>query len=163
MTKFEFNEDQKEIIKEWVGRLRSGKYKQGQNNLVTLRKNKKPKYCCLGVLAEMAYEKGIVAKRVKVIEPGLSVINYSNNEYAYGYKTLPEVVSRWAGFVTRNNLIDENPVCYSEGSNNTYAGLNDAGKTFAEIADLIEQDYLNDTGTEGQGSSPSESTEDDQA
>src|SRR6266496_5922598 len=79
VTKFEFNEDQKELLKEWVRRLRSGEYKQGQSYLVTLRKNKKSTYCCLGVLTEMAYEKGIVAKRVKVLEPGLSVINYSNN------------------------------------------------------------------------------------
>lgn len=40
----------KELKDKWVAALRSGKYEQGQNYLRT----EKNKYCCLGVLCEVA-------------------------------------------------------------------------------------------------------------
>lgn len=51
-----FNAD--ELVESWLVALRSGKYAQGQGRL--RNEGFEPaRYCCLGVLADVCYEKGI--------------------------------------------------------------------------------------------------------
>jgi hypothetical protein len=94
------------VAKKWVAALRSGKYQQGKCFL----KTDDGKFCCLGVLAELAKEVGL-----------------SND----GDKFLDGSVVIWSGL---------------HGSSGSYANGeslafdNDRGKTFLEIADIIESE-----------------------
>lgn len=107
-----------EIKAKWVKKLRSGKYKQGQGKL-----QQDNKYCCLGLLCEVAVEE-------RVIPP----VTLSNGMCYYSGLSciLPEAVQIWAGIdclgqYTRLNM------------HNTLAGNNDKDNMlFSEIADIIE-------------------------
>ena len=127
------------VAVKWVAALRSGKYKQGRNYL----RSKDNKFCCLGVLCELAVED-------KVIDPPRLVPAYTEDKdgneisrctYVYSYGKypdskrtyLPEAVREWA------DLIDP------AGSHTTDKGrryldfLNDHEHwSFDQIADLIE-------------------------
>jgi hypothetical protein len=114
----------KEKIKDrWVEALRSGKYNQGTYQLHNVEHNK---YCCLGVLCELAREDGIVAlekdKYFSVKEPNDNSI-----------LMLPKAVSKWAGISTC--------AVYSEKNRASLAMLNDAGQSFETIANVIEDEW----------------------
>jgi hypothetical protein len=119
-----------DVKKEWTAALLSGKYKQGQERLRT----RDDKYCCLGVLCELAAEHGI-------IDPGERV--YSGGAYVFGTEEdfsvsyLPVAVQIWAGIGTPQALLPNE----TEKSNNylSLAHANDAGRSFKEIAELIEE------------------------
>lgn len=98
--------------KAWVAALRSGKYEQGRHAL-----NRNNKFCCLGVLCEVAIERGLPIKKT---QQGSSV--------AYdGFLAAPsEAVYQWAG-------IDRSGV-------STLARKNDDGATFEQIARYIESE-----------------------
>ena len=49
--------DQKKVKRAWVRALRSSKYKQGRGQL----KTDDGKYCCLGVLCELAVKAGVIS------------------------------------------------------------------------------------------------------
>lgn len=125
-------EPNKDVIRKWVDALRSGEYRQGDGGL----RDENDKFCCLGVLCDLAEKEKVIE------EPSLSCSNYY---YAYGDEdndvTLPYEVRSWSGLEDCDpTLIDpthENDEGYSA------AALNDDGKTFAELADLIEAKYLN--------------------
>lgn len=100
----------------FVEALRSDRFEQGRRMLC-----RDGKYCVLGVLCELAVENGIIEKS------GQYTKTYSNN-YKY---SLPPKVAKWAGV---NHYKDANiPVFLS--------GLNDVGKTFSELADIIEEHF----------------------
>lgn len=104
-----------EVKKKWVKALRSGKYKQCISNL-----HRSDSFCCLGVLCDIS---------------GLDDWSKGNyNEYCYLNKhdVLPKKVSQWAG-LGRSRTVSIN------NGNDSLAGLNDRGKTFKEIADIIEE------------------------
>jgi hypothetical protein len=108
-----------EIKQKWVAALRSGEYVQGLGAL-----NISGKFCCLGVLCDLhAKETGNVWKG----EDG--VLLPKKKKYEEQTAVLPKVVQRWA------ELPHNNPDIPGRRS---LASLNDAGKTFIEIADLIE-------------------------
>jgi hypothetical protein len=103
----------KVIKKEWVERLRSGKYKQGKYRLRDSNNN----YCCLGVLCEVYVDEKLIPEPILVDE---------NGPYSYGKEgntsLLPLEVrlsSFWASeLMCMNDKLD---------------------RTFPEIADYIEQ------------------------
>ena len=102
-----------EVRKAWVKALRSGQYKQGQHSLCT---NKR--YCCLGVLAELAVQYG-VAKKLSNL--------YDGRE---GF--LSSGIMDWVGLQTDSGR-------YMKGYNTTSLALmNDQGMSFTDIADIIE-------------------------
>jgi hypothetical protein len=111
------------IIKEWVAALRSGKYKQGKNYL-----RRGNKFCCLGVLCELA----VKAKVTEATESGMgsSIIMYGQSS-----SVLPAKVKKWAGLVNESGVFKFKS---NETALNSLAALNDSGKSFAEIADVIE-------------------------
>ena len=115
---------QKQIIKKWVAALRSGKFRRGESYLATRKVSKHVEYCCLGVLCELAAKEGVV-KRVS----RLSDVAYGNERATY---YLPKEVKNWAGLRTAGG---------SRGSGKqTLAQLNDDGRSFNKIADVIESD-----------------------
>lgn len=48
------------IKEEWIRRLESGNYKQGEGYLKRRGSDGEVRYCCLGVLMEMAAEEGVI-------------------------------------------------------------------------------------------------------
>jgi len=117
----------KRIKERWLKALRSGKYPQGRNRL-----RQDNKYCCLGVLCEIAAQSKIKGEPVTSIETFKSndiSIYYYDKERHY----LPWSVVRWAG------LPEQKPTVKVDGDGMAdLAYLNDKGYTFEQIADLIE-------------------------
>jgi hypothetical protein len=119
-----------EIKKEWVSRLRSGKYDQGSMYL----RDEDDRFCCLGILCEMAVENNAVH------EPYLKRLVTQRTAYVYGsleeFGILPLEVSHWAG------LDDEDPfvevLYHGEIQTCKLSDLNDDGASFKDIADMIE-------------------------
>lgn len=128
-----------EIRAEWLRRLRSGDYRQGHRQLRQLDVEGYPTYCCLGVLCELAVERGVVTRRDQDPE-GYDVDTYVAPPRDDLLTDVPEAsdtyppptVVRWAG------LPDPDPVV----AGRSLSGWNDDERTnFARIADLIEE-YL---------------------
>lgn len=117
----------KEAVQAWVEALRSGDYKQARSGLCSLdAQNEVVGYCCLGVACEI-YAK---THNDLLITNGGMMSRSRNYDKASGY--LPEKVYNW--------LTDDN----KEHSINqvALAARNDAGRPFLELADLIEELYL---------------------
>ena len=130
----------KEIKKKWVKALRSGKYKQGRGEL-----REEDRFCCLGVLCDLS----------KLGE--WEEYNRMDHSFHYliegqpyeedadgclpnaGY--LPKPVAEWAGMKTVKGQLKNNSR-YTHKIGNTLALLNDSGKSFKEIADIIEKDLV---------------------
>lgn len=119
--------------KEWIGALRSGKYPQTKLHL-----QNKNGYCCLGVACELA---------------GVPKTCDDTGWVAYdGYSsTLPPSAREWLGVTDQSPLLT--PGVGDGAYGPSLASLNDDGKTFKEIADLVEQrgfdavtDVLTETG-----------------
>jgi hypothetical protein len=123
-----------EIKAQWLADLRSGEYRQSTGALASIDGG----YCCLGVLCEQAVKAGIVRKN----STGFCGFCYSpvNNPDDSDAATLPAAVMAWAGLdennpATNQNITDADGIEHEEAS---LAELNDLGRAFAEIADIIE-------------------------
>ena len=108
-----------EIKAKWIEALRSGKYRQTKEYL-----KRGDKYCCLGVLCEVA---GFRAHK----EEGRWF-------YAEESQCLPAAVLKKVGLrnnkgALRNRKVFRGEACHS------LADLNDAGADFNFIADVIEK------------------------
>ena len=106
----------REIAEEWVRRLESGNYQQGKGRLRTQTFEGDYRYCCLGILTEIAVEAGVTTWKTL-------------NDACY----VSGPVKEWAG-------CNHNPV-FSDG--NTAIHWNDSfGKSFVEIAAAVRETYL---------------------
>lgn len=104
-----------EVKAQWVAELRSGKYVQGKGALQS-----NGSFCCLGVLCS--------------ISPANAVLRDGYMCYDNQVNYLPQSVIDWAGLDGRNPTVrvsddDVFPLAY----------LNDTGRTFDQIADIIEE------------------------
>lgn len=97
--------------KKWVEALRSGKYRQGKNALAT----EDGRYCCLGVACELAAAEGVAQK------VGFGQFDGAKFE-------LPASVIEWLGLNDSCGGFEGDALCL----------MNDAGKRFKTIADVIE-------------------------
>lgn len=129
-----------QVKAKWLGALRSGKYRQGVGTLAT-----NYRYCCLGVLATIASEEGICNRVAMEIPNGDRVSEY-DIRLSFDDKTeyLPESVVNWAEIPadhiqTTVKGLDIIVGMNVDGGYIRLSGLNDEGKTFFEIADIIEQ------------------------
>lgn len=104
-----------EIGKQWVKALRSNKYRQGLGLLERVTDSGSD-FCCLGVLCNLAAEEGVVERR-----EGMRAVYYAGINL-----WLPKEVMEWAGMHPCSEYLP------------LLASLNDAGKPFSEIADIIE-------------------------
>ena len=116
-----------------VDALRSGKYKQTQHTLARVVDGKIDCYCCLGVACEVFIENGNHLDR-----------RQRNNKVEYGGRAvlLPVPVMIWLGFQFADGLCEYEYVSQRGGKSRmetSLADLNDDhGKTFSELADIIE-------------------------
>jgi len=123
------------IVKDrWIKALRSGEYKQTRGAL--RKSNGEPSYCCLGVLCNI------------YLSDGNNVTWGQDDEFYYpegggssAYKRirgiLPSVVMQWAG-------LNDSKAQFRGGeayTDSTLAGVNDNGKSFEEIANIIEEKF----------------------
>lgn len=128
----------KNIMKKWVKALRSGKYKQGKNFLKQFNSKKQPRHCCLGVLCELYNEemkknhkKSLVVDTTRSGSFG-TVCFFGTND-----STLPKVVRDWSG------VRDHTGVFGIDVDGSCLANLNDDGKTFKTISNIIEKNWEN--------------------
>lgn len=122
-----------EIKAQWLTALRSGDYRQGQGSL-----KRDGKFCCLGVLCDLAVKAGIAAE-THVTMIGATAFGTGPADENSG--TLPFVVQTWAGLPSNNPSFRYNVLSADEYEYDSLAGLNDGGRSFAEIADLIEEHF----------------------
>lgn len=139
----------REIRDQWTAALRSGDYAQGRGALHAYSPTG-GRYCCLGVLCELAVEAGAVG-----------VKNGYNNEKRYGAASqggvLPREVMAWAGMIEAD-ASDEDAYHVSAGQLEkeveyrdalgfrgvamALTELNDGGQySFNDIADVIEAQF----------------------
>ncbi len=155
-TQQERNKMKEKIKTLWTEALRSGEYKQGQEQLKTdAAKGHKDKFCCLGVLTDLyCKDKGVSWEEATELARNPDEWNKTQ---AISY--MPECVASWAGFL-ETELSDQGDdgldvyVLKLEEEDRTYkynscnaANINDtymrnpgvSHGSFDDIADLVER------------------------
>lgn len=128
------------VKKLWVAALRGGEYQQGNNFLHRVGGG----MCCLGVLCALAVKNGVIPEPVAVEEAdvdggSVEVYRYGKTDVSSGDASiiyLPNAVADWSGAHVFGDLPQAGWV-----SGESLSILNDAGRTFEEIADIIEAEY----------------------
>lgn len=131
-----------DVKQTWLTALRSGNYVQGRERLVDLGTDGSKKYCCLGVLCDLAVKAGV---NVEVLESQYDhVVTYDHE-----ISILPNSVMEWAGLDDCNPNVYRHTIPDSDGRIVMFslAELNDGcesfrvpARSFAEIADIIERE-----------------------
>lgn len=136
----------KELVKLWVDTLRSGKYQQGKKAL----RSKDDKFCCLGVLCDISKD---------TLDTNWVLGNaYDKNHYSLdGFGgVLPESVVNYLGVTSENYNVQishknsklPNFVLEKEKEEIYLTNLNDDyGLSFDQIADVLEEEFLNENTT----------------
>lgn len=128
----------KEVMKKWVKALRSGKFKQGQGTLKQYDSKGNAQHCCLGVLCEL-YNDSMRKSKKKTLSEKVydNDMDFSHGYCRFGNKRddLPHEVMAWSGISDclgkfRTDTVDE-----------CLADLNDTGRKFKTIANIIEKNY----------------------
>lgn len=110
------------IMKKWVKALRSGDYKQGRETLCS-----DGKYCCLGVLCDLASKEDICHKTEDSF--GFNSVDYDERD-----DVLPQSVRDWSGMKTDSGD--------RIGKRISLLELNDTNRySFKRIANIIEKEY----------------------
>tara|TARA_R110000868_G_scaffold114821_1_gene307258 strand:+ start:15406 stop:15807 length:402 start_codon:yes stop_codon:yes gene_type:complete len=118
---FKGEEMNKEIKKQWIAALTSGKYKQGRGQL----RSENNKFCCLGVLCNLHAQ----------AYPKIAAMEKCSEEYMGEAGWLPDEVIEWAGLDSPNGV-------HTRGENvETLALDNDCGYSFQKIAKIIEEKF----------------------
>jgi len=131
----------KEVMVKWVKALRSGKFKQGQGTLKQFNKQGQTQHCCLGVLCELYNE--TMKKNKKKTLP--ETVCDNDRDFSYGYcrfggkkEDLPKDVMKWAGIGNSMGEFTTDDPVYDQYN---LADLNDTGRKFKTIANIIEKNY----------------------
>lgn len=119
----------KEWADKWVAALRSGKYKQGKDRLRT-----GDSFCCLGVLCDLVDRGSWTLSPQKSLASHADVFQHGRRDVQYA--CLPKEVTDTVGMKTRTGTFATSP-----GESTALDVLNDTGKDFDYIADLIEKDW----------------------
>lgn len=127
-----------EIKARWVAALRSGEFEQGKDYLC-----EDGKYCCLGVLSELAVRDGVIAPAEAIDVPSGGTI--PGLAFDGERHHLPQSVAKWADINPEYDdwegdvVYDPDPYVLFGDRDQTVSELNDKGMTFPELADLIEE------------------------
>jgi hypothetical protein len=137
----------KDIAKKWVKALRSGKYKQGKSFLKQFNSKGQPKHCCLGVLCEL-YNDTMKKNHKRTIsvkshdDLHIDYVTFANKD-----DSLPAVVRKWAGIKNEMGTFDYHEKdaygIFKRTRTKCLADLNDTGKKFSTIADIIDKNVEN--------------------
>jgi hypothetical protein len=118
----------KEWADKWVDALRNGPYTQTRRML-----RGSEGFCCLGVLCDLVKDEPLVQGRWR--EGFVTAISFEVS-HTLQSAVLPQRVQKLVGMSSENGLLKN-----SEGSSTTLSTLNDDGKTFDEIARIIEKHW----------------------
>lgn len=113
----------KRIADMWVKELRSGDWQRTTGQLETISEDGSKSFCCLGVLASMAVAEGVCEY------DNSSEIGFFGADNA---ALTGQEVRKWSGLKSATGVLPGN-TCLTE--------LNDGGKSFTEIADIIEKNW----------------------
>lgn len=120
--------EKQKIRRNWIKALRSGKYKQGISYLCHREgKQKIDRFCCLGVLCDLAVKARVIAPKV---EKGYEIYDGVVYKFEGECEVLPNAVAKWAGLKTDIGDFDETNLTV----------LNDDGTSFKKIARIIESE-----------------------
>ena len=129
------------VMKKWVKALRSGKFKQGSGTLKQFNKKGQTQHCCLGVLCELYNE--TMKKNKKKTLP--ETVCDNDRDFSHGYcrfggkkEDLPKDVMKWAGISNSMGAFTTGNPIYEQYN---LADLNDTGRKFKTIANIIEKNY----------------------
>ncbi len=111
----------KQARKIWVEALRSGRFEQGQCRL-----NMNGRMCCLGVACELYIENGGSLEKA-TLAPG--TVTYDD-----AAAVPPDAVIDWLGLATPDGQYEK------DGWFRDLVRDNDSGKSFLEIAQIIEDE-----------------------
>ena len=122
----------REIAKKWIKALRSGKYQQGSDRL----RGDGDQFCCLGVLCNLHAQ----------AHPEIAATQLNPGVYLREAEVLPRAVMQWAGMTSKNgSIVDEDGRArkiFVDGMGYwDLTEINDAGESFSEIADVIEENW----------------------
>lgn len=118
----------------WIDALRSDEYEQG-NGLLRSENNK---FCCLGVLQDLAVKAGIIPEGT-LVSGAYEYETTDNGKSATG--TTPSV-NVWAGLDSVSGLLPNAVQLEEGGSSTSLVALNDGARyTFSQIADVIEEQF----------------------
>lgn len=127
----------------WVKALESGEYAQTHEGGL---RDRDDKFCCLGVLCEVAVAEGVIPAPEPPAEHGSPEDKDGRDTKWYVYLSndgdrdtafLPEVVAEWAGIKTGNGEIPGQ----GDSENPSLTTMNDSGWSFSEIAAVIREKF----------------------
>ena len=125
----------KEIAERWVAALRSGEYEQSAGFLQT-----KEGYCCLGVLCDLHMrDTGDGEWLPPEFAVGQWRLRYRDDRGVDGEHTPPLGVQEWADMEDTPKVFFRHRL--GTEMRDALANLNDGGYTFAQLADLIEEQW----------------------
>jgi hypothetical protein len=129
----------KKVKKAWVADLRDKSHKQGDGVL----RNQWDEFCCLGRLCEVAKGLGYEVVAVEPEDDGEGYYHYSY-KHSTDYEVLPGALAEDLGIKENPSVTVPHEWVEEDGFPEEWslADINDSGKTFAEIADLIEKSNL---------------------
>lgn len=130
MDSFKLNPDQKKLL---LKALRSGPYLQTSQRL-----RNDNKFCCLGVACDIFY-KNAATHGERWTNQDL-FISIADDKISIDEYELPVIVREYFGFQRADGKLPVK-IQYNGRAYDSLARLNDAGMSFAEIADVIEK-YL---------------------
>lgn len=106
----------------WLRALRSGDFKQTAGTLAEIKKETGEivGLCCMGVLCELAVKAKVISS---------PQVNETDLSYDGESAVLPDSVREWAGLKTATGVF----------GNENLTNSNDNGKSFKQIARIIEQ------------------------
>ena len=121
------------VKKLWIAALKSGKYSQTK---LVLKDYKG--YCCLGVLCDL-YAKTQKKKGFYSNDDGVT-FQFHDTSRAVPYQTanLPKQVQKWSGVNSHLGYYKSNS---KKDVSRSLSGGNDNGKTFKQIAKIIEAKF----------------------
>ncbi|CAB4197862.1 hypothetical protein UFOVP1323_51 [uncultured Caudovirales phage] len=131
----------KEIADLWIAALKSGEYAQTTETLqrvVAKTENDReilPGFCCLGVLCEVAIKHGLK------ITKELDRISNSFMWYDSSRDYIPPVVQEWSGMKSQSGEFRYDVGLDEYSTKGELTVINDSGKTFEEIAEIIHENW----------------------
>jgi hypothetical protein len=139
-----------EVKAKWVAALRSGQYTQGtcflkRDVIVMGTTDQVTKFCCLGVLCDIAAQSGVNVTWKNFLQSGFDTWFASSTEIQHDIHSeqLPACVQAWAGLDSNDPVVTARTFGSQRAMNTRrtrLSELNDHERfTFYEIADLIEE------------------------
>lgn len=138
-----------DVKRKWLDALRGGEYKQTTGRLLSVSTSGEKSYCCLGVLCDIAVQEGVTDWGSSSFGAQSIVAMSAKGETFLESAGLPPSLQEWSGVYGDCASFDRPVEGIVEGEDGPEAqffgnlvGLNDeAGWTFAQIADLIEERF----------------------